>query len=156
MKIPGKEITSLSWEGQSLRIALAVDSYIYFANIRPDYLWCYFSKTVVFKLTDNSMQTTNNNQIIVFWDTNTNQTFSKYVDNIIGITATADHCCIVIETVKIILKDPNIIIESQFNEQMYQLMICNSISTTVDGLFISMFSVVNPFIDLIFVLLFHS
>ena len=28
---------SCSWEGGSLRIALAVDSFIYFANIRPDY-----------------------------------------------------------------------------------------------------------------------
>ena len=37
LKIPGKDLKSLSWEGGSLRIALAVDSFIYFANIRPDY-----------------------------------------------------------------------------------------------------------------------
>ena len=37
LKVPGKELKSLSWEGGSLRIALAVDSFIYFANIRPDY-----------------------------------------------------------------------------------------------------------------------
>lgn len=37
LKVPGKEMRSLSWEGGSLRIALAVDSFIYFANIRPDY-----------------------------------------------------------------------------------------------------------------------
>lgn len=41
LKVPGKGIGALSWEGghPSLRIALAVESFIYFANIRPDYKW---------------------------------------------------------------------------------------------------------------------
>lgn len=37
LKVPGKQMSALSWEGSGLKIALAVDSYIYFANIRPDY-----------------------------------------------------------------------------------------------------------------------
>lgn len=37
LKVPGKHMSGISWEGGGLRIALAVDSYIYFANIRPDY-----------------------------------------------------------------------------------------------------------------------
>jgi hypothetical protein len=37
LKVPGKQMCSLSWEGGGLKIALAVDSFIYFANIRPDY-----------------------------------------------------------------------------------------------------------------------
>lgn len=40
LKVPGKTMHSCSWEGGSLRIALAVDSFIYFANIRPDYKVC--------------------------------------------------------------------------------------------------------------------
>lgn len=40
LKVPGKQIAALSWEGSGLKIALAVDSYIYFANIRPDYKVC--------------------------------------------------------------------------------------------------------------------
>lgn len=71
LKIPGKEITSLSWEGKSLRIALAVDSFIYFANIRPDYMWCYFSKTVTY-LNSNS---NSDNSVVTFWDTISNQVF---------------------------------------------------------------------------------
>lgn len=66
MKIPGKEITALSWEGKSLRIALAVDSFIYFANIRPDYMWCYFGKTVAYL-------NAGNDAVITFWDTTSNQ-----------------------------------------------------------------------------------
>lgn len=30
-------MSGIAWEGGGLRISLAVDSYIYFANIRPDY-----------------------------------------------------------------------------------------------------------------------
>ena len=47
-QVPGKQISACAWEGGSLRIALAVDSFIYFANIRPDYKWTYFSLTVVY------------------------------------------------------------------------------------------------------------
>ena len=45
--MPGTGISALSWEGGSLRVALAVDSYIYFANIRPDYRWGFFGDTLV-------------------------------------------------------------------------------------------------------------
>lgn len=37
LRIPGKLVTGVTWELNSLRIALAVDSFIYFANIRHDY-----------------------------------------------------------------------------------------------------------------------
>ena len=37
LKVPGKQMHSCSWEGGSLRLSLAVDSFIYFANVRPDY-----------------------------------------------------------------------------------------------------------------------
>lgn len=30
-------MSGVAWEGGGLRIALAVESFIYFANIRPDY-----------------------------------------------------------------------------------------------------------------------
>ena len=34
LRVTGPGVTSMSWEGSGLRIALAVDSFIYFANIR--------------------------------------------------------------------------------------------------------------------------
>lgn len=37
LRVPGKNLPALSWEASSLRMALAVDSFIYFANIRHDY-----------------------------------------------------------------------------------------------------------------------
>ena len=48
LKVPGGGITALSWEAGGLRIALAVDTFIYFANIRPDYKWGYFSNTLCY------------------------------------------------------------------------------------------------------------
>lgn len=77
LKIPGREITAMSWEGNSLRCAMTVDSYIYFANIRPDYMWCYFNKTVVFVNGNHSAggQPTT----ITFWDTISNQVCSNKV-----------------------------------------------------------------------------
>ena len=71
LKIPGSDITSISWEGKSLRIAMAVDSFIYFANVRPDYLWCYFEKSVVF-LNPHKIRDSNMN-LLTFWNTTTNQ-----------------------------------------------------------------------------------
>lgn len=77
LKVPGNKITSISWEGKSLRIAMAVDSFIYFANIRPDYVWCYFERTVVFINSNHSK--TNNLNVITFWNTTSNQVkFMKY------------------------------------------------------------------------------
>ena len=38
LKVPGKQIYACSWERGSLRISLAIDSFIYFANIRLDYM----------------------------------------------------------------------------------------------------------------------
>lgn len=69
MKIPGHEISALSWEGKSLRIALAIDSFIYFANIRPDYIWAYFGRTVAFVNTEMAIDV----GMLTFWDTVTNQ-----------------------------------------------------------------------------------
>ncbi len=48
VRIPGDRIASMSWEGTGLRAALAVDSFIFFANIRPNYQWAYLQNTVVF------------------------------------------------------------------------------------------------------------
>lgn len=123
MKIPGHEITALAWEGRSLRIALAVDSFIYFANIRTDYMWCYFGNTVCYLNTDTIKS---GNYVITFWDTVSNQCNHKHVDEPVAMASSTDHCVIAVECQNISSKDRS----SQ--EKKYQLLICNSISTTVD------------------------
>lgn len=69
MKVPGHEVACCVWEGSSLRVALAVDSFIYFANIRPSYKWAYFSNTVVYSYNRQDRPGTQ----VTFWNTNNNE-----------------------------------------------------------------------------------
>uniref|UniRef100_A0AAY4A9P5 Anaphase-promoting complex subunit 4 WD40 domain-containing protein n=1 Tax=Denticeps clupeoides TaxID=299321 RepID=A0AAY4A9P5_9TELE len=88
LKVPGKQMTAVSWEGGGLRIALAVDSFIYFANIRPDYKWGYCCNTVVYAYTRPDRL----EYSVVFWDTKNNEKFVKYVKSLISITTSGDFC----------------------------------------------------------------
>lgn len=115
----------MAWEGNSLRIALAVDSFIYFANIRPDYMWCYFGKTVCYLNTDRPK---NEAYSITFWDTVANQCNQKTVDEPVAMVSCADHCAIAVTSAN--GKDATL--AAGKNEKRYQLLICNSIGTTVD------------------------
>ncbi|KAI4891832.1 hypothetical protein NFI96_020511 [Prochilodus magdalenae] len=88
LKVPGKQITAVSWEGGGLRIGLAVDSFIYFANIRPDYKWGYCSNTVVYAYTRPDRM----EYSVVFWDTKNNEKFVKYVKSLMSVTTCGDFC----------------------------------------------------------------
>lgn len=107
-------MTGVAWEGGGLRIGLAVDSYIYFANIRPDYKvtgqkrlqivahfecesspllclspqWGYCCSTVVYAYTKPERQ----EYCVVFWDTKNNEKFVKYVKSLMSITTSGDFC----------------------------------------------------------------
>lgn len=150
LKIPGHEVTALAWEGLSLRIALAVDSFIYFANIRPDYMWCYFGKTVCYLNADTAK---NGNYIVTFWDTVSGQCNNKHVDEPIAMASSLDHCVIAVECPNVSSKDPNIVISNSKQEKKYQLLICNSISTTVDCMCFENLPNLKVFINIFFNLL---
>ncbi|XP_023301844.2 WD repeat-containing protein 35 [Lucilia cuprina] len=134
LKVPGNQITSISWEGKSLRIAMAVDSFIYFANIRPDYRWCYFEKTVVF-LSERSNGKTNNLNLITFWNTSSNQSFLKEVETCLAMAACNEHCVLAVECISGNIKDLALTSLERKNadDKLYQLLLCNSIGTTVDS-----------------------
>ncbi|XP_067008662.1 WD repeat-containing protein 35 [Anabrus simplex] len=112
LKIPGREVTSCVWEGGSLRVALAVDSFIYFANIRPDYKWTYFEHTVVYCYNRPERPDT----IVTFWDTKNNECFNKYVRSLLGVASSGEHSVLATRT----------------EEGQYVLMLCNAIGTPVD------------------------
>uniref|UniRef100_A0AAQ4R3S5 WD repeat domain 35 n=1 Tax=Gasterosteus aculeatus aculeatus TaxID=481459 RepID=A0AAQ4R3S5_GASAC len=94
LKVPGKQMTGVGWEGGGLRIGLAVDSYIYFANIRPDYKWGYCCSTVVYAYTKPERQ----EYCVVFWDTKNNEKFVKYVKSLMSITTSGDFCILASKT----------------------------------------------------------
>ncbi|KAL9918488.1 intraflagellar transport protein Oseg4 isoform 1-T1 [Glossina fuscipes fuscipes] len=138
LKVPGTNIASVSWEGKSLRVAMAVDSFIYFANIRPEYIWCYFEKTVVFISNNQNNVNKSSMTVVTFWNTLTNQSFLKEVEHCMGMAACNDHCVISIECINSNLKD--LALSSlehkeriSHDDKLYQLLLCNSIGTTVDS-----------------------
>ncbi|XP_072811114.1 WD repeat-containing protein 35-like [Vicugna pacos] len=118
LKIPGKQISALSWEGGGLKIALAVDSFIYFANIQPDYKWGYCSNTVVYAYT----RPDHPEYCVIFWDTKNNETYVKYVKSLISITTCGDFCILAAK--------------ADENHRQFVLVLCNSIGTPLDPKYI--------------------
>ncbi|PNJ11544.1 WDR35 isoform 5 [Pongo abelii] len=118
LKVPGKEISALSWEGGGLKIALAVDSFIYFANIQPNYKWGYCSNTVVYAYTRPDRP----EYCVVFWDTKNNEKYVKYVKGLISITTCGDFCILATK--------------ADENHPQFVLVLCNSIGTPLDPKYI--------------------
>lgn len=90
LKVPGSAIEALSWEGGGLRICLAVDSFLYFANVRPDYKWGYFCHTLVYAYTSIAQSECT----VVFWNTRTNERVVKHVPNVLFIATSNDDTCV--------------------------------------------------------------
>jgi WD repeat-containing protein 35 len=106
LKVPGTGVASVSWEGTGLRIALAVDSYVFFANVRPDYKWAYFNKTLVYSFTKVRQserfsfyfQIERPEHCVVFWNTKTGEKNVKYIKRLISIRAFGDFCVLATKT----------------------------------------------------------
>ena len=117
--MPGKQISSCAWEGGSLRIALAVDSFIYFANIRPDYRWTYFAGTVVYSYTKVDRADT----AVVFWNIKTGDKYQKHVKSLLGVSSSGEHCVLATR--------------NEDNINPFGLILCNAIGTPVDSKYIN-------------------
>ncbi len=88
LRVPGRNLCAVSWEGTGLRVAMAVGPHIYFANIRHDYKWGYFSNTVVYAFKKaNKVE-----DCVVFWNTLTGEKHAKAVRNLLAITSCKDFC----------------------------------------------------------------
>ncbi|XP_036431101.1 LOW QUALITY PROTEIN: WD repeat-containing protein 35 [Colossoma macropomum] len=131
LKVPGKQITAVSWEGGGLRIGLAVDSFIYFANIRPDYKWGYCSNTVVYAYTRPDRM----EYSVVFWDTKNNEKFVKYVKSLMSVTTCGDFCIL---ATKADDSHPQEDADPEAGAATYVLVLCNSIGTPLDSKYIDL------------------
>jgi WD repeat-containing protein 35 len=92
LRIPGENIKEVSWEGGDLRLALAVDSYIYFANIRHRYLWTYFLNTVVYAYPRSERK----EHAVVFYDLITQESQPKFISNLKYLSSAGDVCAIIV------------------------------------------------------------
>lgn len=94
LKISGL-VKSLSWN--RLRIAFGIESYIFFGNVRSNYLWgyCQDSKTLVYAFEpsylSDEIQNTDQSGCIMFWNTKTGEQQVKTVSNANNMVADGDH-----------------------------------------------------------------
>jgi WD repeat-containing protein 35 len=91
LKVPGNKLKSISWEGNSLRLVIAIDSVIYFAIMRPTYKWAYLNNTIVYSFT----RPNKSEQSVIFYDIKTSETNLKYMKNLLGIVGAGDNCALI-------------------------------------------------------------
>jgi len=82
-------VKALSWN--RLRIGMGIDSYIFFGNIRSDYLWgyCNESNTLVYAFDSSYDQDTGAK--IMFWNTRTGEQQIKTMRSMNNLVADGDH-----------------------------------------------------------------
>lgn len=117
LKVPGGPLEGIAWEGNGLRIAMAVGSHIFFASVRPDYRWGYFSNTLVYSYTrpdreDNS---------VMFYNVISHEKYIKYANRLIDIKAYGDHCVLVTKA-----EDSN----------QHIVILCNAIGSPLENRYI--------------------
>lgn len=118
LKVPGGGIQALSWEGGSLRVALAVDTFIYFANIRPDYRWGFFGDTLVAAYA----QPERTDSTVLFWNTKTDERTTKYYSRLLNVKAASENCVLAMQTDSAPSAPPQ-----------YMLLLCNAIGSPLDS-----------------------
>lgn len=118
LKIPGNNCAGLTFDGDSLRLAVAIDSHIYFANIRPEYKWGFFGNTLLYSF--NKSERVEN--CVCFWDIKTDERHVKYVKKLVSIRAGGDMCVLATR--------------SDDSSGQFILILCNSIGTPVDSKYI--------------------
>ena len=111
-------VNSVAWEGFGLRIVLAIDQNVLFANIQPEYIWAYFNNTIVFAY----RKPERNDMCITFWNTKINEKSIKYMKSLVHIKAFGEYCVLVSK-----LKEPEIM------KDTWMVQLCNAIGCPVDS-----------------------
>nr|XP_026487691.1 WD repeat-containing protein 35 isoform X1 [Vanessa tameamea] len=93
LRVPGGALRALSWEQRSLRLAIAIDSFIYFANVKPDHKYAFYGNTLAFVSTADT---------VTFWDTVTHQSWINHVPDVIDMCGVDEYCVIATITTLII------------------------------------------------------
>mmetsp|Transcript_10684 Transcript_10684/g.30908 ORF Transcript_10684/g.30908 Transcript_10684/m.30908 type:complete len:1031 (+) Transcript_10684:210-3302(+) len=119
LRVPGHSLKAISWDGAGLRIALAVDSHIFFANIRPDYLAAYFSHTLVYAV----LKKERNEYAVIFWDTRRDERYTKYIKKLLHVKAGEDYCVLATKT--------------EEAAEQHILIVCNDIGSPVQSQYLT-------------------
>ncbi|RVE43352.1 hypothetical protein evm_011992 [Chilo suppressalis] len=85
LRVPGGSLRALSWEKRSLRLAIAIDSFIYFANVKPDHKYAFYGNTLAF---------VSGTETMTFWDTVTHQYWINQIPDVIDMCGIGEYCVI--------------------------------------------------------------
>ncbi|XP_060810811.1 WD repeat-containing protein 35 [Amyelois transitella] len=85
LRVPGGALRALSWEKRSLRLAIAIDSFIYFANVKPDHKYAFYGNTLAF---------VSGTETVTFWDTVTYQSWVNHIPNVVDMCGLGEYCVI--------------------------------------------------------------
>lgn len=124
LRVPGANgVASVSWEGTGLRIALAVDMFIYFANVRPAYRWAWVGKTLVYAYTRTDRDDADRGQCVVLWNTKSGDKSVKYIPRLLHVAAGGETLCLVMKSEDL---------------PSHLVVLCNDIGSPVDSRYVDM------------------
>lgn len=132
VKVPGNEIFDCSWDRTGFKLALAVDSYIFFANLKPHFHLTsgFLTNSIVFALP--SLNGKGKSRKLIFQELKSNETYEKDVNNFM-LLATWQHCCAVVSKADSIAGPTGGNVPSaEKRSEMYSLALYNSIGTLLD------------------------
>ena len=122
-KVPGTEIHDCSWEKNSRKLVLAVDSFMYFANLKCRTTWCFLTNSVSFLREDFDGEQNKRQKYLTFWQfgNQTNRRYERLANNFVQM-ACWHHYCVVVERID----------QSNDKREAYSLNLYNSIGTLID------------------------
>ncbi|KNE64632.1 hypothetical protein AMAG_09988 [Allomyces macrogynus ATCC 38327] len=94
LKIPGTTLADLTWEASGLRIALAVDSFIFFCNVHPEYKFAHVRSTLCYTYLAPSNAGAGD-ETVAFWDYAAPNRVEKQVAGLQFMLANRDHLTLV-------------------------------------------------------------
>ncbi|GMR34389.1 hypothetical protein PMAYCL1PPCAC_04584 [Pristionchus mayeri] len=117
LKSPGNTMNDCAWDPTGLKIAMAIDNCVFYATIRPDYLWCYGGHSVVYAYSGGQQD----EYTVVFYETRLQESYTKHLRGLKALTGHGDYVCYVCAHE-----------ESKTSTEMYAVQLCNGIGTPVD------------------------
>ena len=114
LRVPGKAINSIAWEGTGSRFAIAVDSFVYFADIRPNYRWGSLRVTIIYAFPMLGRE----EDCVMFWNYESLVRQAKFVKNLVGICTAGGHCVLVSQSTLV---------------DQFLLVLCDSMGTIIQS-----------------------
>lgn len=116
LRLPGKGLAAVAWEGTGLRISVGIGGHIFFANIRHVYKWCYFSNTIVYMYRKRD----STEDCAIFWNILTNEKHCKTCHHLLHITSCSDYGLLVTKS------------DNTDVDMKYALLLCNTLGIPID------------------------